>query len=106
MNPVLVGSLIHFPETRYGRPCLAGTGMSIYTCVNLHRMGYTPEQMQENYDHIPLSHFYAAMAYYYANKDDVDEYMADAEAEALWLQEFDRLHPGENPFESPEYPFK
>jgi hypothetical protein len=38
--------------------------------------------MQSDFPDIPLSHFYAALAYYYANKAAVDAYIAADEAEA------------------------
>lgn len=83
-----IGTLIHFPERRYGRPCLAGTGMYVYRVVDLHRMGHTPEEMQSGIPDIPLSHFYAALAFYYANQAACDDFMAkrDAEAERLYQE--------------------
>jgi uncharacterized protein (DUF433 family) len=83
-----IGSLIYFPETRYGRPCLAGTGMYVYRVVDYHRMGMSPEEMQAGLDHIPLSHFYAALAYYYANQEACDQFMRerDEEAERLYQE--------------------
>jgi uncharacterized protein (DUF433 family) len=89
---VNVGDLIWFPESRYGRPCLAGTGMSVYRCVWLHRMGMSPEEMHEQIEHIPLSHFYAAMAFYFANQEKVDAYLEAQERHgdelyAQWLEE-------------------
>lgn len=83
-----IGSLIYFPESRYGRPCLAGTGMYVYRVVDYHRMGMTPEEMQAGLPHIPLSHFYAALAFYYANQAACDEFMRerDFEAERLYCE--------------------
>ncbi len=87
-----IGTLIHFPEARYERPCLAGTGMYVYRVVDLLHMGMTPEQMQAEFDHIPLSHFYAALAFYYANQQWCDDFMAarDKEAERLYQEHAER----------------
>ena len=83
-----IGSLIYFPETRYGRTCLAVTGMYVYRVVDYHRMGMSPEEMHAEIPHIPLSHFYAALAYYYANQTACDDFMRerDFEAERLYAE--------------------
>ncbi len=80
-----IGTLIHFPEARYGRPCLAGTGVYVYRVVDLHQMGMTPEEMQTQFEDIPLSHFYAALAFYFANKQACDDFMAERDAKAEQL---------------------
>ena len=43
--------------------------------------------MHDDIPHIPVSHFYAAMAYYYANKEAIDAYLAEEEAESQRLYE-------------------
>ena len=63
-----IGSLIHFPEARHGRPCLAGTGMSVYRVAVLYQSGMSAEEIQDQYPDIDLAHFYAAIAHYLANK--------------------------------------
>lgn len=59
--------------------------MTVYRVVNLHKMGMTPEQMQAGIPDIPLSHFYAAMAFYFANRARVDQDMNALETEGLAL---------------------
>lgn len=91
-----IGSLIHFPKNRDGRPCLAGTGMSVYRVVSLHKTGMTPAEMHEAIPDIPVSHFYAALAYYFANQAAVDSHLEADEAEAGRLYEgwvATRAHP-------------
>jgi uncharacterized protein (DUF433 family) len=77
-----IGTLIHFPGARSARPCLAGTGMSVYRVVDYHRAGLTPEEMQAEIPDIPLSHFYAALAFYFANQRFCDEQMETRDREA------------------------
>ena len=86
-----VGTLIWYPEARHGRPCLAGTGISVKRMIYLHRMGDTPEATADDYD-VPVSHVYAALALYYANKNWFDEILREEEAEnerlyQQWLAE-------------------
>jgi uncharacterized protein (DUF433 family) len=48
-------------------------------------MGYTPEEIVNNFGHLSLAQVHAALAYYYANKAEID---ADLEAEE---REYDAL---------------
>jgi uncharacterized protein (DUF433 family) len=80
------------PGLRGGRPCVAGTGVSVRRIAVLHNSGETPEEIAAGFGHISLAQVHAALAYYYANKEEID---ADLEAE---LREHDRLaklHPRE-----------
>lgn len=76
-----LNSLIWYPEARYGRPCLAGTGISVKRVANLHIMGMTPEQIHLDMD-APLPAVWAALALYFANKEWFDALLADEQAEA------------------------
>ena len=81
-----IGSLIsRRPEIRGGRPCIAGTGVSVRRIAVWHNMGSTPEEIVNNFDHLSLAQVHAALAYYYANKAEID---ADLEAEE---REYDAL---------------
>ncbi len=48
--------------------------------ANYHNMGYTAEEIADGYGHITLAQVYAAIAYYYANKDEIDADIADEQA--------------------------
>lgn len=48
-------------------------------------MGYAPEEVVNNFGHLSLAQVHAALAYYYANKSEID---ADLEAEE---REYDAL---------------
>lgn len=84
-----IGDLITFPPERYGRPCLAGTGMYVFRVVDMHRMNLSPEAMHAEFPHVPLSHFYAALAFYYANRQWCDEQMQlrDGAAEQAYISD-------------------
>jgi uncharacterized protein (DUF433 family) len=60
--------------------------MSVYRVVALHKMGMTPPEMHEAIPDIPVSHFYAALAYYYANQTAVDADLEETQAEAYRLE--------------------
>jgi uncharacterized protein (DUF433 family) len=83
---VEIGSLIEIdPEIRAGRPCLAGTGVSVHRVVGWYKLGLTPEEIAERIGHLSLAQVHAALTYYHANQGQIDAEIAadDAEAEAL-----------------------
>lgn len=81
-----IGSLIsRRPGLHGGRPCIAGTGVTVRRIAVLHNAGETPEEIVSNFEYLSLAQVHAALAYYYANKADID---ADLEAEE---REYDAL---------------
>ena len=94
-EPVEISSLLYRKEGfRDGRPCLAGTGMPVHTVAGLDIQGLSPERILEEFPHLDLPRIYAALAYFYANRELVIAEMdADlVEAERLSL-EFDSPRP-------------
>ena len=61
-----------------GRPCIAGTGVTVRRIAVLHNMREAPEEIANDYGHLSLAQVHAALAYYYAHKAEID---ADLEAE-------------------------
>ena len=53
-----------------------------------HNMGSTPEEIAHKFGHISLAQVHAALAYYYANKAEIDEDLEaeERQAEALARQ--------------------
>jgi uncharacterized protein (DUF433 family) len=61
------------PGTRGGKPRLAGTRITVADVVLMHRrMGRALEEIAGTYD-LPLPAVYAAMAYYYDHKVEIDD---------------------------------
>ena len=78
-----VGSLLSStPGIRHGRPCIAGTGISVHRIAILHSLGHSPEEIVRKYEHLTIAGVHAALAYYYANKQEVDAEIAADEADA------------------------
>ena len=78
-----VGSLLSStPEIRHGRPCVAGTGISVHRIAILHNLGHSPEEIVRKYAHLTIAGVHAALAYYHANKLEVDAEIASDEADA------------------------
>jgi uncharacterized protein (DUF433 family) len=73
------GSLIsRHPEIRGGRPCIAGTGVSVRRIAQWCNMGLIPEEIAHKFGHLSLAQVHAALAYYHANQSEID---SDIEAE-------------------------
>lgn len=68
-----IGTLIvRTPGTCGGRPRIAGTRMSIRSIAIDYKAGMTPEKIAEEFTHLTLAQIYAGLAYYHANKDEVE----------------------------------
>ncbi len=71
--PVDIGSLIYSrPDLHSGRPCLAGTGMMVRTIAVRHMEGMGAEDILQDYPHLDLARIHAALAYYFANREQIE----------------------------------
>ena len=78
-----IGSLIErSPEIRKGRPCIAGTGVTVRRIAGWHNLGLTPEEIAAKIEHLTLAQIHAALAHYYANREEIDTDIASEEAAA------------------------
>lgn len=80
-----IGTLIdRAPDIRKGRPCIAGTGVTVVRIAGWHNLGLTPEEILGKIEHLTLAQVHAALAYYYTNQDEID---ADIAAEDAAIDE-------------------
>lgn len=81
-----IGTLItRSPNIRGGRPRIAGTGVTVRRIAGWYKLGFSTEEIADKYGHLSLAQVYAALAYYHANREEID---ADLAAEE---EEYDRL---------------
>jgi uncharacterized protein (DUF433 family) len=74
-----IGALItRDPGLRGGRPIIAGTGTSVRTIAIENNRGLSPEEIAADRPPLSLAQVYAALAFYHANKQEID---ADIAAE-------------------------
>lgn len=67
-------------DTRGGRPRIVGTRITVADVVLMHRrLGRALEEIAGTYE-LPLAAVYAAMAYYYDHKDEIDQSLDEEEA--------------------------
>ena len=83
-----IGSLIERDPVKRGRPCIAGTGVTVRCIAAWSTHGETPDEIAAGYPHLTLAQVYAALAYYHANREAIDQDLAAEEAaEAQYLRE-------------------
>jgi uncharacterized protein (DUF433 family) len=74
------------------KPCILGTRIRVVDILGWHEgQGMSVADIVEEFPHITRGDVYAALAYYWDNKDEVDRWIADDEA---YVAEMKRLHPG------------
>jgi len=82
-----VGTLLtSSPEIRDGRPCIRGTGISVHRIAILHNLGHNPEEIVRKYEHLTIAGVHAALAYYFANKQEIDAEVAADETDAADIE--------------------
>jgi uncharacterized protein (DUF433 family) len=76
-----IDTIVSNPKIRSGRPIIAGTTLRVQDIVAgyLYK-GYSADDLVMHYPQISLAQVHAALAYYYAHKDEIDAQLeADAE---------------------------
>ena len=63
---------------REGRPCLAGTGMTVHAVAARHLRGMSAQEILDEFPDLDLGRIHAALAYYYANKSQIDTDLEEA----------------------------
>ena len=75
------------PEIRGGQPRIAGTGVTVRRIVGWYKLGLSPEEIVSQMPHLTLAQVYAALAYYHANHDEIEQDIAQEENEAERLEQ-------------------
>jgi len=85
-----IGTLIVCsPEIRGGRPRIAGTGVTVRRIAVWYRLGLHAEEIADRIGHLTVGQVYAALAYYHANREEID---ADLAAEDAITEALEREH--------------
>lgn len=84
---VEIGSLItRSPGIKRGVPRVAGTGITVRTIARLHQQGLTPEEIAISRYNLKLEQVHAALAYYFANRDEINADIARQDQETLRIE--------------------
>ena len=68
-----IGSLIErTPNVRSGRARISGTGVTVRRIVAWYKSGSSPEEIANEIGHLSLAQVFAALAYYHANREEIE----------------------------------
>ena len=82
-----IGTLIdRDPKIRGGRPKISGTGLTVSRIAGWYKTGMTPDEIALEYPHLTLAQVHAALAYYHANQEEVENDLDDEATEYDGLQ--------------------
>ena len=74
--------LVHSPNVCGGRVRIDGTRITVNQIVTLYKKGDSPEDIVEYYVHLTLAQVHAALAYYHANQQEIENSLVVEEKEA------------------------
>ena len=59
-----------------GRTRIDGTRITVHRIATLYKQGQSPEEMVQTYPQLSLAQLYSALAYYHANRAEVESELA------------------------------
>jgi uncharacterized protein (DUF433 family) len=79
--------LVRSPDVCGGRLRINGTRVTVNQLVVWYKQGYTPEEITDQYPHLTLAQVYTALAYYHANREEIEVELAAEKIEADRLEQ-------------------
>jgi uncharacterized protein (DUF433 family) len=87
MDNVLVRHIDKQPGVCGGRACIAGHRVRVLDIVVWHeRRGYSPDQIVDMFPGITLADVYAALTYYFDNRDEIEDDLKKSDEWAEWAK--------------------
>jgi uncharacterized protein (DUF433 family) len=80
MSVGLDAMLVETPGVCGGRLRLDGTRITVDRIAVLYKQGLTAEDIALTYPHLPIGKIYAALAYYHANREEIESVLAAEDA--------------------------
>src|ERR1700679_445210 len=84
--------IVSTPGVCGGKPCIAGTRVRVWDIAVRAQAGESPDDVLTHFPHLTLSDVHAALAYYYDNREAIDQQAAEDERFAEQLRQ--RIGPG------------
>jgi uncharacterized protein (DUF433 family) len=81
MSTVITTLLVSTPEVCGGRLRVDGTRVTVNQIVVLYKQGYTAEDIVDEFSHLSLAQVYTALAYYHANREEIESDLTAETAE-------------------------
>ena len=81
MALILDSMLVKTPGVCGGRIRIDGTRITVHRIATLYKQGQTAEDIAQTYPHLSLAQVYTALAYYHANREEIDSELAASDAQ-------------------------
>lgn len=81
MSTTLDSLLVRTAGVCGGRIRIDGTRITVHRIAVLYKQGQDAEEIARTYPHLSLGQVYTALAYYHANRDEVEAELAADDAE-------------------------
>jgi uncharacterized protein (DUF433 family) len=79
--------LVRSADVCGGHLRIDGTRITVTQVVVYYKQGYTPEEIADQYPHLTLAQVYTALAYYHANREEIEAELAAEKLEADQLEQ-------------------
>ncbi|HXG64686.1 MAG TPA: DUF433 domain-containing protein [Blastocatellia bacterium] len=79
--------LVSSPDVCGGRLRIDGTRITVNQIVVWYKQGYSSEEIADQYPHLTLAQVYTALAYYHANREEIETDLEVEKAEAERLEQ-------------------
>jgi uncharacterized protein (DUF433 family) len=79
--------LVRSPDVCGGRLRINGTRITVNQLVVWYKQGYAPEEIVDQYPHLTLAQVYTSLAYYHANREEIESDLAAEKMEADRLEQ-------------------
>ena len=89
MSTQIATLLVSTPDVCGGRLRIDGTRITAHQIAVWYKQGYSPEEVAEQYPQLTLAQVYAALAYYHANREEIE---ADLVAERLEAERLEKQY--------------
>src|SRR5512135_2822071 len=91
MEPVVTKHIEKKPGVCGGKACVAGTRIRVQDIYIWHELrGQTPDEIVTDFPQLTLADVHAALAYYWDNRQEIQEEMAQADALVKQLKQTSR----------------
>ena len=87
MSATLDAMLARSPNICGGQTRIDGTRITVQRIATLYKQGQSAEEIAQTYPHLSLSQVYAALAYYHANRAEIESALATADTLSDELKE-------------------
>ncbi|MEK7251189.1 MAG: DUF433 domain-containing protein [Bacteroidota bacterium] len=79
--------LVRTPNVCGGRLRIQGTRITVLQIASVYKQGWGAEEIVVQYPHLSLAEVYAALAYYHANRDEVERELREEQLDAERLEQ-------------------